>query len=286
MYQNKLSAKESLEKILLSMNYDRTKTLNENKRQIFVEQVSERQQQINNAYCSLDANGMLTGSYAGMNQPFDVYKDAFKVTGEEEIAAIKSCKSNTTTNTDANARQNQINTIFCQVKDGIIKAVGSQYWNFPWEKYVSDQQVTSAETEIAKKSCGGTVKKVYKPIPVPEELKSKQGGVKEFQDWLVANKLGNELGRFGADAKFGKFTKAAWEKHKDEYLNKPTAVNTGYEEYGGVSGDVQSSGNVGQTPTGNVGQTPTGNVGQTPTGNQSNLEQMPMRDADYFNGYQ
>lgn len=43
--------------------------------------------------------------------------------------------------------------------------------------------------------------------------------MKKFQDWLVANNFGGELGRFGADSKFGNFTKAAWDKHKSSYLN-------------------------------------------------------------------
>jgi hypothetical protein len=55
-------------------------------------------------------------------------------------------------------------------------------------------------------------------LPIPSEL-ANSAGVKKFQDWLVANNFGSELGRFGADSKFGNFTKAAWDKHKSAYLN-------------------------------------------------------------------
>jgi len=55
-------------------------------------------------------------------------------------------------------------------------------------------------------------------LPIPSEL-ANSAGVKKFQDWLVANNFGSELGRFGADSKFGNFTKAAWDKHKSDYLN-------------------------------------------------------------------
>jgi hypothetical protein len=55
-------------------------------------------------------------------------------------------------------------------------------------------------------------------LPIPSEL-ANSAGVKKFQDWLVANNFGSELGRFGADSKFGNFTKAAWDKHKNDYLN-------------------------------------------------------------------
>ena len=142
------------------------------------------------------------------------------------------------------------------------------------------------------------------PCSLPPELKDAEG-VKSFQDWLDTNKAGWATGykegilkqgaNGGGYGKFGPRTCKAW-KYKNEYLNKSTEVKTGYEEYGGVSGDNKpadnvnqtQTGNAGQPPTGNAGQPPTGNAGQPPTGdvNQSNLEQMPMRDADYFNGYQ
>lgn len=53
--------------------------------------------------------------------------------------------------------------------------------------------------------------------PSQELLNS--GGVKKFQDWLVQNGFGSELGPKGADGKYGKYTNDAWNKHKDDYIN-------------------------------------------------------------------
>lgn len=54
--------------------------------------------------------------------------------------------------------------------------------------------------------------------PIPSELKDTTG-VKAFQDWVVSQGKGSELGRFGADGKFGRYTSAAWSKYKNDYLN-------------------------------------------------------------------
>jgi len=59
----------------------------------------------------------------------------------------------------------------------------------------------------------GTVK-VY---TVPSELKN----VTDFQNWAVKNGFGSELGPRGADGKYGRYTAAAFAKHKDEYLKQP-----------------------------------------------------------------
>jgi len=59
----------------------------------------------------------------------------------------------------------------------------------------------------------GTVK-VY---TVPSDLKN----VKDFQEWVVKQGWGSELGPRGADNKYGRYTAAAFAKHKDEYLKKP-----------------------------------------------------------------
>ena len=61
---------------------------------------------------------------------------------------------------------------------------------------------------------GGATKTVYK---VPSELKS----VIDFQNWMVKNGFGSELGPMGADGKYGRYTSAAFAKHKDTYLKKP-----------------------------------------------------------------
>ena len=61
---------------------------------------------------------------------------------------------------------------------------------------------------------GGGTTTVYK---VPSELKS----VTDFQNWVVKNGFGSELGPRGVDGKYGRYTSAAFAKHKDEYLKQP-----------------------------------------------------------------
>ena len=71
-----------------------------------------------------------------------------------------------------------------------------------------------AGTGTANANSGQVTKKTY---TVPPDLKN----VKSFQDWLVSKGFGGELGPLGADGKYGKYTAAAFTKHKDDYLKKP-----------------------------------------------------------------
>ena len=226
-------------------------------------------------------------------------------------------------------RQEVINSLYCGTDaSGKLTALGWQGKTFDEYSQGLTQPVTDAELATAKASCltiktapqtsqqnqnlqkqnqpNTTTKKAPStpPCSLPPELKDAKG-VKSFQDWLDEHKAGWATGykegilkqgaHGGGYGKFGPRTCKAW-KYKNEYLNKSTEVKTGYEEYGGVSGDNKPADNVNQTqtgnagkpPTGNAGQPPTGNAGQPPTGdvNQSNLEQMPLRDVDYFKEYQ
>jgi hypothetical protein len=233
-------------------------------------------------------------------------------------------------------RQEVINSIYCGIDaSGKLTAPGWQGKTFDEYSQGLTEPVTAAELATAKASCptiktalqtstptvtptNTTTKKAPStpPCSLPPELKDAEG-VKSFQDWLDTNKAGWATGykegilkqgtNGGGYGKFGPRTCKAW-KYKNEYLNKSTEVKTGYEEYGGVSGDNKPAGNVNQTQTGNAGQTPAGNVNQTQTGNAGqtpagnvnqtptantvqtptggNLEQMPLRDVDYFKEYQ
>jgi hypothetical protein len=260
------------------------------------------QERITGVYCSVNSDGIITVNRKNWKgQTWESYVEGAKpqVTKEQIAAARQSCPTAWLATQEiqiqTQTQQQRINGVYCSVRNGIITIERPSWKGQTWEKYVADTKTTEDQIAIAKKSC----KKTYSLFPAPQELKSKQGGVKAFQDWAVSNGFGSELGPTGADSKFGKFTKAAWEKHKDEYLNKSSTVSTGYEDYGGVSGDNKPAGNVNQTPAGNVNQTPAGNVQtptgnvqtptgnvQTPTGSQSSLEQMPKRDTDYFSDYQ
>jgi hypothetical protein len=252
------------------------------------------QERINGVFCSVNSDEIIKvdrPSWNGIEWAKYLETAKPRPTTQEIAAAKASCPTAWLSTQDiykqTKTHQERINGVYCSVRNGIITIERPEWKGKTWEQYVTDTKTTEDEIATAKKSC----KKAYSLFPAPQELKSKQGGVKAFQDWAVSNGFGSELGPTGADSKFGKFTKAAWEKHKDEYLNKSSTVSTGYEDYGGVSGDNKPAGNV-QTPAGNVNQTPAGNVQtptgnvQTPTGSQSSLEQMPKRDTDYFSDYQ
>jgi len=73
---------------------------------------------------------------------------------------------------------------------------------------------------------------------IPQDLRD-AGGVKAFQDWMVSQGLGSELGRAGADGKYGRFTSAAWEKNKASFLNK----NDPFLTAGEGTGQIQWSSN-------------------------------------------
>jgi hypothetical protein len=314
---------EELSRIKSLFGYERGKVISE--QAIISEQNQTRQEVINSMYCGMDANGNLTAP-GWQGKPFNEYAQGLTepITATELATAKASCPAKTapqTSQQNQNYFGNQYSGGFtapvgsfdnmtlvdCRnyikaplalpggaLQNQFHKASAIDYNIEENKKLYCDAEYMKSYLQKQNQP-NTTTKKTPStpPCSLPPELKDVEG-VKSFQDWLdenhagwatgydngVLNKTGKGYGRMGPR------TCKAWPKYKNEYLNKPTAVNTGYEEYGGVSGDVQSSGNVGQTPTGNVGQTPTGNVGQTPTGNQSNLEQMPMRDADYFNGYQ
>ena len=89
---------------------------------------------------------------------------------------------------------------------------------------------------------GGTVK----VSTVPSDLKN----VKSFQDWLVSKGFGGELGPLGADGKYGRYTAAAFAKHKDGYLKQPLPD----DEYT-VAVDAEDASDVQKNTTDNTTQT-------------------------------
>jgi hypothetical protein len=255
METNKIISEE-LSRMKSLIGYQKGVVISE---QIILKEQQTRQEVINSIYCGIDASGKLTAP-GWQGKTFDEYSQGLTepVTAAELATAKASCPTiKTAPQTSQLQKQNQPNT---------------------------------------------TTKKAPStpPCSLPPELKDAEG-VKSFQDWLDTNKAGWATGykegilkqgtNGGGYGKFGPRTCKAW-KYKNEYLNKSTEVKTGYEEYGGVSGDNKPAGNVNQTQTGNAGQTPAGNVNQTPTANTvqtptgGNLEQMPVRDANFFTDYQ
>ena len=73
-------------------------------------------------------------------------------------------------------------------------------------------------------NAGGNTQPRRTLYTIPPELKDGTG-VKAFQDWVVSKGNTSELGRFGADGKFGRFTSAAWTKYKNDYLTKPSDID-------------------------------------------------------------
>lgn len=92
---------------------------------------------------------------------------------------------------------------------------------------------TSTKTPPATKTTGtGTGTKTTgkgsgkgKIYAAPDELKDKDG-VKAYQEWAKSKGYESELGKPGVDGKYGDFTKASWEKHKEEYLKEKSTPAT------------------------------------------------------------
>jgi hypothetical protein len=70
------------------------------------------------------------------------------------------------TNKDPNAtnteRKNNIRSIYCSVKDGIITNSASVFKGTTWEEYKKDHDVTDAETDEAAKACPANTGTGYK----------------------------------------------------------------------------------------------------------------------------
>ena len=92
---------------------------------------------------------------------------------------------------------------------------------------------------------GQVTKKVY---TIPSDLKD----VKAFQEWVVSKGFGSELGPRGVDSKYGRYTAAAFAKHKDEYLKKPLADDEYTNVVDAVPNDTLTDTN---TDPNNVNQT-------------------------------
>jgi hypothetical protein len=91
-----------------------------------------------------------------------------------------------------------------------------------------------------------------KTYTVPSELKN----VTDFQNWAVKNGFGSELGPRGVDGKYGRYTAAAFAKHKDVYLKNPLPD----DEYT-VAVDAEDASDVQKNTTDNTTQT----TGATPS---------------------
>lgn len=92
---------------------------------------------------------------------------------------------------------------------------------------------------------GARTVKVYK---IPSELKN----VEDFQKWVVSKGFGSELGPRGVDNRYGRYTAAAFAKHKGDYLKKPLADDEYTNVVDAVPNDTLTDTN---TDPNNVNQT-------------------------------
>jgi hypothetical protein len=146
-----------------------------------------------------------------------------------DTQVAKGCPTSKSTTT--NERQNNINSMFCSVKNGVIVNPKSKMNNMKWEDYKTKYSVTDAEIAIARESCpkNDSDQQNRQQVPIPEDLKDTEG-VKKFQDWLddnVANwatgYTGGKLNKTGRGyGRFGPRTQRQWNNKdvQNKFLNK------------------------------------------------------------------
>jgi len=249
MYKRKLSADEALETIKLRMNYDSSKTLNEN---INLIQEQDLEKDIDTV------NGELKAAFTDEQRIVDILSkydtpqkfkqmlDKYKeVTGEEigktfmrgftprsdksEWAQLKAHAKSVGYNLEYDVNS-EINTKFVPTgkvvvdpNSGSTDSVRGKFQGFHGRQVQKDNKKTS---DSGGGSGGGSTSK----ITIPAELKD----VKDFHDWLDKTHPGwhdkyNTLGKDVAKGygKFGPRTTKAWERYKNDYLKKtPTVTPT------------------------------------------------------------
>jgi hypothetical protein len=79
--------------------------------------------------------------------------------GQATAERDEANKDPNATNTE---RKNNIRSIYCSVKDGIITNSASVFKGTTWEEYKKDHDVTDAETDEAAKACPANIGTGYK----------------------------------------------------------------------------------------------------------------------------
>jgi hypothetical protein len=125
-------------------------------------------------------------------------------------------------------RQQHINSMYCSVKNGVIKNPASNWDGDKWEHYVLDQKVTTEEIEVAKKTCPNrdnpsedpnkvetkTQKKLnWNPEEFPLQYMDQGPNVKKLQQALDVR---NKVGKPNITGKFYNATQAALDKKAKE----------------------------------------------------------------------
>jgi hypothetical protein len=219
MYKRKLSAEEALETIKLRMNYDSSKTLNENvvvlKEQDIAKDVETINDELGATFNTDEQEVVDILKKYNTSGKFNQFLSKFKEITKKDLGAAFG-------NSFAPASDK---TEWKELTDH-LKSIGV---SLKHEVKNGQNMTTIGGGGGVKKDGGG---EGTPQTTMPSELKS----VTEFQDWLDKNKPGwhdkyNTLGKNAAKGygKFGPRTSKAWSTYKDEYLkggNTPTVTPT------------------------------------------------------------
>jgi hypothetical protein len=221
MYKRKLSADEALETIKLRMNYDSSKTLNENivvlKEQDITKDVETVKNELGAMFNTDEQEVVDILKKYNTSGKFNQFLSKFKeITKKDLGAAFGNSFAPASDKTEWKELTDHLKSIGISLKHQVGKA---------------GENITTiggGGTPTEGGGGGGTTQ-----TTMPSELKD----VKAFQTWLDKNKPGwhdkyNTLGTDPAKGygKFGPRTSKAWSTYKDEYLkgtNTPTVTPTG-----------------------------------------------------------
>ena len=225
MIKRKLSADEALETIKLRMNYDSSKTLNENVNVIEEQSIAKDVDYIKkelDATFNTDEQGIVDvlkkyKTKGGFNNLMSQFK---KITGGDFGAYMGKSFSQGRDATEWADLEKHLKGLGISLGSDQYKATGNNLAN----------KLTFGGVDAPSVSDGGGGSTSKSTMPA--ELKS----VTEFQDWLDKTHPGwhDQYKTLGKDAtkgygKFGPRTSKAWATYKDEYLkggNTPTVTPT------------------------------------------------------------
>jgi hypothetical protein len=219
MYKRKLSADEALETIKLRMNYDSSKTLNENvvvlKEQDIAKDVETINDELGATFNTDEQEVVDILKKYNTSGKFNQFLSKFKeITKKDLGAAFGNSFAPASDKTEWKELTDHLKSIGVSLKHEV--------------KNGQNMTTIGGGGGVKKDGGGGGTPQTT----MPSELKS----VTEFQDWLDKNKPGwhdkyNTLGKNAAKGygKFGPRTSKAWSTYKDEYLkggNTPTVTPT------------------------------------------------------------
>ena len=228
MYKRKLSAEEALETIKLRMNYDSSKTLNENVNLIQEQDIAKDVETVKSelgASFNTDEQEVVDilkkyNTGAKFNQFLSKFKE---ITKKDLGAAFGNSFAPASDKTEWKELTDHLKSIGISLKHQVGKA---------------GENITTIGGGGSNSGGGDGGGGGAPQTTMPSELKS----VTEFQDWLDKNKPGwhdkyNTLGKNAAKGygKFGPRTSKAWSTYKDEYLKvdpkkeDPTKTNPDLE---------------------------------------------------------